>query len=306
MDKPFKTIDEQASILKSRGLDVTGAKLVLAREGYYSVVNGYKDIFIDKERTAATGQDVYQAGASFADLYRLFTFDRDLRLTMFRYFAEAEAALKTQCAYRVSEAHKESAECYLDPATYRPERSYRDRISRFIDELKQVLNKPPYENRGFKRSYIEHYVKEHGEVPLWVLTNYLMLGQAFRLYDFQPEPMRNAIAKGFSELHESSYGEAVRISPRRLRLAYDHIKDFRNICAHDERLYCARVSPSADVSLVDLFKDMRLVLTRDEYDKMRQDVMWLLVSLMKDLDADHAATVAIRMGVYDFCETFTR
>ena len=305
MDKPFKTIDEQASILESRGLDVTGAELVLAREGYYSVVNGYKEIFIDKERTAATGQDVYQAGASFADLYRLFTFDRDLRLTMFRYFAEAEAALKTQCAYRVSEAHKESAECYLDPATYRPERSYRDRISRFIDELKQVLNKPPYEKRGFKRSYIEHYVKEHGEVPLWVLTNYLMLGQAFRLYDFQPEPMRNAIAKGFSELHESSYGEAARISPRRLRLAYDHIKDFRNICAHDERLYCARVSPSADVSLVDLFKDMRLVLTRDEYDKMRQDVMWLLVSLMKDLDADHAATVAIRMGVHDFYETFT-
>ena len=66
------------------------------------------------------------------------------------------------------------------------------------------------------------------------------------------------------------------------------------------------MSPSADVSLVDLFKDMRLVLTRDEYDKMRQDVMWLLVSLMKDLDADHAATVAIRMGVHDFCETFTR
>lgn len=306
MDKPFKTIEEQISILSARGLDTTGAASVLAREGYYSVVNGYKDIFIDKERTAAIGQDAYQEGASFTDLYRLFTFDRELRLTMFRYFAEAEAALKTRCAYCISEAHRTTPECYLDRATYRPERSYRERIARFIDELKQVLNKPPYEGRGFKRSYIEHYVREHGEVPLWVLTNYLMLGQAFRLYDFQPEPIRNSIAKGFSELYESTHREAIRISPRRLRLAYDHIKDFRNICAHDERLYCARVSPSADVSLADLFKDMKLVLSKDEYDKMRQDVMWLLVSLMKDLDADHAATVAISMGVHDFYETFTR
>ncbi len=306
MDKPFRTIDEQVSILQGRGLDVTGAERVLSREGYYSVVNGYKDIFIDKARTAEAGQDMYQEGASFADLYRLFTFDRDLRLTMFRYFAEAEAALKTQCAYWISEAHKDEPERYLDPRAYRQERHYRDRVSRFIEDLKKILNKPPYEDHGFKREYIEFYVKEHGEVPLWVLTNYLMMGQAFRLFEFQPEPTRNAIAMGFSGLYESSYGKALKISQRRLRLAYDHIKDFRNICAHDERLYCARVAPSSDISLVDLFKDMELVLSKDEYDKMREDVMWLLISLMKDLDADHAAAVAIGMGVRDFLETFTR
>ncbi len=218
--------------------------------------------------------------------------------------AEAEAALKTQCAYHVSETHGDEPECYLDPSTYRQERQYRAKVSRFIDELKQALNKPPYEGRGFKRGYIEHYATEHGEVPLWVLTNHLMLGQAFRLFDFQPESMRNAIAKGFSGMHRDSYGEDVRISPRRLRLAYDHIKDFRNICAHDERLYCAGVSPSRDTSLIDLFKDMGLVLAKEECEKMREEVMWLLFSLTRDLDTDHAASVALSMGVRDFNETF--
>lgn len=42
-DKPFLTIDEQVRLLESRGLDIdedTGPTLM--REGYYSIVNGYK------------------------------------------------------------------------------------------------------------------------------------------------------------------------------------------------------------------------------------------------------------------------
>lgn len=46
MDKPFKSIDEQIAILESRGLECDNStRLVLEREGYYPVVNGYKDLF---------------------------------------------------------------------------------------------------------------------------------------------------------------------------------------------------------------------------------------------------------------------
>lgn len=73
--------------------------------------------------------------------------------------------------------------------------------------------------------------------------------------------MRNSIAKSFSDLYSVTHEIDKRISPRRLRLAYDYIKDFRNICAHDERLFCARVSPSHDVNLVGVLSDLELVLT---------------------------------------------
>ena len=47
MDKPFKSIDEQIAILESRGLECDNStRLVLEREGYYPVVNGYKDLFL--------------------------------------------------------------------------------------------------------------------------------------------------------------------------------------------------------------------------------------------------------------------
>lgn len=42
--KPFKTIDEQVEILRSRGLGISDqnrAAAFLLRENYYAVVNGY-------------------------------------------------------------------------------------------------------------------------------------------------------------------------------------------------------------------------------------------------------------------------
>ena len=48
MDKPFKTIEQQMAILRSRNMDVDPAYAgVLKREGYYSVVNGYKALFLE-------------------------------------------------------------------------------------------------------------------------------------------------------------------------------------------------------------------------------------------------------------------
>ena len=47
MDKPFKTIEEQVELLEARGVatdDCTPE--VLLREGYYSVVNGYKEPWV--------------------------------------------------------------------------------------------------------------------------------------------------------------------------------------------------------------------------------------------------------------------
>ena len=298
MDKPFKTIGEQARILESRGVSTDShTASVLEREGYYSVVNGYKDLFLDRDATKRAGTDVYAEGTSFSDIYRLFTFDRELRLTMFRYFAEAEATLKTVCAYKISEARQDETEPYLNPANYRQDRRYRLLVLEFINDLKKILHRHPYEDGGFKRDYIEHYALFHDGVPLWVLTNFLMLGQAFKLYDFQPESMKNAIARRFSDLYEETHRNRKRIGTRRLRLAYDHIKDFRNICAHDERLYCARVSPSSDISFGALLDDLELVLTREEHVRMLRDVTLLVTELVSDLDARHAQMVTEAMGI---------
>lgn len=304
MDKPFKSIEEQLTILSKRGVAIdNSAEAVLKREGYYSVVNGYKDLFIDKAASANAKDDRYVVGTTFNDIYRLFLFDRDLRLTMFRYFSEAEAALKTTCSYKFSEKHQDEHGAYLNPHNYRADGQYIKRVEGLIDDFKKILHKHPYENYSFKRDYIQHYVRDHDEVPLWVLTNFLMLGQIFKFYDFQPESMRNAIAASFSSLYNESHLDTKKISPRRLRLAYDHIKDFRNICAHDERLYCARVSPSKSVRFADMLNDLKLVLSRDEFAKAQNDILNLISEFMKDIGQSRTTNVLKSMGIQSISST---
>lgn len=305
MPKPFRTIREQVGILSSRGLATDERTAgILEREGYYCVVNGYKDPFIDREATGRAGRDEYARGAAFEDVYRLFRFDRDLRLVMFRYFAQAEAVLKTTCAMVTASRHADEPEFYLERSSYRGEQRYDDRVGRLVDDFARIAHRHPYEGRPFKREYIEHYVRDHGELPIWVLANYLMLGQAFKFFEYQPEDVRNEIAREFSWLYGETHPAGIRVSPRRLRLAYDHIKDFRNICAHDERLYCARVSPSRDITFRAMLDDLEIVLSRDEHSRMLREVMGLLMGLTSDLDGDVARHVTTSMGIDDVASTF--
>lgn len=78
MSKPFKTYRQQLAILRSRGLDIKNgsrAIRILKRENYYSVINGYKNIFLDKKSSV----EKYKQGTSFEDIYSLFDFDRNIR-----------------------------------------------------------------------------------------------------------------------------------------------------------------------------------------------------------------------------------
>lgn len=305
MDKPFKSIAEQIAILESRGLECDyDTRLVLEREGYYPVVNGYKDLFLDQRD--GSGQEVFVKGTKFSDIYRLFEFDRTLRLLMFEYFNKAEAVLKTVCSYRFAMAHKDNPEAYLDRDSYRTEAGYRKKIDTLIGDFEKVLCRSKKWNSDYKRDYIRHYENNHDNTPVWILMNYLMLGQAFKFFEFQPESMRNSIAKSFSDLYSETHEVHKRISPRRLRLAYDHIKDFRNICAHDERLFCARVSPSRDVNLVGVLSDLELVLTEGDYKMLRRNILLDALKLSDELSNDASAKVLFAMGVNDLSSVFPK
>lgn len=305
MDKPFKSIDEQIAILESRGLECdNNTRLVLEREGYYPVINGYKDLFLDQRGDSC--HELFVKGTKFSDIYRLFEFDRSLRLLMFEYFNKAEAVLKTVCSYRFAMAHKDNPEAYLDRRSYRADAGYRKKIDMLIGDFEKVLCRSQKWKSDYKRDYIRHYENNHDNTPVWILMNYLMLGQAFKFYEFQPESMRNSIAKSFSDLYSETHEVDKRISPRRLRLAYDHIKDFRNICAHDERLFCARVSPSHDVNLVGVLSDLELVLTEDDYKMLRRNILLDALKLSDELSNDASAKVLFAMGVNDLPSVFPK
>ena len=111
------------------------------------------------------------------------------------------------------------------------------------------------------RDFIRHYVQTYNKVPLWVLVNDLTFGNIVNFYQLMQTNDRNAvcsiIAKGVSWDSKKNG----TLSPRKLLRTCDVLKGFRNICAHDERLYCAQVE---EASLGDMVKLLGNIIPEDE------------------------------------------
>ena len=267
MDKPFKTYGQLTDIMRKRGLDPgEHVQTILEREGYYPVVNGYKDLFIESG-------DRYKTGTTLDEVYALFVMDRRLRAVLFRHITLAEGVLKSVCCYEFCSRHQEDNEAYLDPASYRTDRRYRNMVVKFINDVNVMLGRDLKRPPAFTKDYLDPYKNAHDNVPLWVTMNSLSLGQAFKFYTFLDESTRFAIAQRFQEMHrEAREDRARRITHESLRRSYDHIKDFRNICAHDERLFCAKVDKSKSTNFRRLMADMYAVLTVDQCDSLYRGI----------------------------------
>lgn len=301
MDKPFKTYDELIELMGSRGMatDKT-TRFILEREGYYAVVNGYKDPFLESRNP-----DRFKDGTHFDELYTLFVMDRHLRNLLFRFITLAEATLKSVCTYRFCEVHPTDNEAYLDPAAYRTDGKFPALVRSYISDLTTLLGRNEARRPRYMRPYLEHYLKAHDNVPLWVLMNQLSLTQAFKFYSFQPESSRFHISKRFQALHDETHLSKQRITHEKLRRAYDHIKDFRNICAHDERLYCARVDKSLSTRFRNVMTDMQMVLTASQYQKLTSDVTRQLIEVGTRVHTIQREDILLSMGYSSMGELYS-
>lgn len=258
-DKPFKTIDEQIEILRSRGVvidDHKGARELLLRNNYYSVINGYKEFFLDKDR-CNQDVEVYRRGTRLEDIATLYRFDTMLRFSMTHCLLNAEKALKTVTVHAFCERHR-GIEDYLDPACYCSKRDYKGKdytknLIRLLSTMQSLRD-----GKG-GRPYIEHYRREHGGVPLWVLSNALTFGNMSHFYDLQSIGVQNEACHLLCE----TIG-ADRLGAKKLRMAYSTMTDFRNVCAHGGRLFCARSGVRGDRRFADMVRYLVLVSTEPE------------------------------------------
>ena len=279
MNKEFKTIDELVSLLASRNVIVdaeTGR--ILQKEGYYAIVNGYKDTFLDRDAMQSSSGDVYRKGTTFRQIYDLFLFDRDMRNTVFPYLMKAESILKNAAVYAFCNAYRET-DAYLERSNYTsakdmlfPDAFKGDRSAEHGKNLADLMRRL---NGKLKigpstKPFIRHYLERYGMVPLWVLQNDLTFGNIEHFYQLQKRGVQNHTCRIVSEIA----GHGKRLGARDLLKAFVILVGFRNICAHEDRCYCASVKGAhVDEMLNMLF----LVLPRDEIGKLGE-AMHLTVS----------------------------
>lgn len=234
--KPFLSLEEQIKKLESRNLiidfDINKEQLLFGN--YYSIINGYKTPFLEKQDGEKYIQD-----SSFNDIYNLSHFDRDLRDIFLKYILIFEEEIKAILAYRFAEKF-EGPEAYLFPESYNSQKG-KNRIIKNIEIIQKEI-KHQYNNTK-NRNYIKHYRKKHKIVPIWVLVNTLTFGNISHIYDLLKEDLRDKIAKDFSIRYKREYknnSNAVitkNLPPKSLQDILKISNYFRNVCAHSEVLY---------------------------------------------------------------------
>ncbi len=261
--KEFKTFNQQLIILRNRGMIVPtdgSPKRFLEQENYYNVINGYKDLFLRKDNQGNTiNPETYIPNTHFNELKALFLFDRELRFLFLKYLLVFENSFKTTISYEFSQKYPK-ANSYLEIA------NYRDDDPKGVLKQISILTKTIHDNVGVKGA-IKHYIEEHGSVPLWVLVNYLTIGNLSYLYSALKDSEKNAIAKYYSDKYEKQYRptNTLRISSEDMESALKIFNLVRNQCAHDERLFNSdykniRVSNIANYFGVTNYNNRRIVV----------------------------------------------
>ncbi len=184
MSKPFKTFTNQIQILISRNLIITDpeeVERILCKENYYYVINGYKDIFLDKRQV---NNELYERTTKFEHLYGLFCFDRELKSLLLRKLLKFENNIKTKTAYYFSESFPTSLD-YFNINNY----DFKDSnsginikkakaVTKLISNMSRVI-----QNGIGKKGTIEHYINNYGYVPLWVLVKQMSFGEISSFYE---------------------------------------------------------------------------------------------------------------------------
>ncbi|MCM3611844.1 Abi family protein [Planococcus sp. MERTA32b] len=295
--KVFASHDEQLTILQNRGLlvpDKAAARRILSRENYYALVDGYKEPFLERdERLNPYGQEQYQAGTEFGHIYALYRFDRELRMLMLNELLKFEKNIKSKVAYRFSEKFKEM-DSFLEPANYSEDTERHHERDRIISTLYNLIKSHKKRDR-VKYPAIREFFDKHRNVPLWVLVNFLSLGQITNFYSVIDDDLRERIARDFADEFSEEY-EPVQLKASELDALLRITFPYRNKSAHEEVLYRYRLSHPEELSDVDamlrlpagslgkgtvysLVSLLRLVLAKEEYKVFSAELERLMAEL---------------------------
>ncbi len=222
--KVFKTLDEQVEILKNKGLvvnDVEFAKDILLRENYF-FISGYRHLFMQNSKDSK-----FINGATFEELYAMFTFDRNMRNILFKHILIVENNIKSLISYELSKKYGFKEKDYLNVDNFTQNPMKIRQVHDILDKMRRQIRV-----NGKQHTATLHYLSNYGYIPLWILVKVLSFGIVSELYTILKDEDMNSIS--------NFYG----IDSASLSIYLSVLSNYRNLCAHEDILYEHRTQRS--------------------------------------------------------------
>ncbi len=269
--KPYKSIDDQISILESRKITIPSksfARRVLSYENYYYVINGYKTPFIN----STSPNDSYKQGTTFNEIIALYTFDRRLREILLPELLRIEHSVKARIIDVFSKYHGHDHTSYLRPASFNASTFDNfKRVNTLIFELLKLIDK-----QRNRHNAVQHYMEKYHSIPIWVLSKVMTFGKLNSFYGCMQAKDKAEIASAF------------HLRPGHFKSLIDYISIFRNKCAHGERIYCHIKDQKRPAPIPNLPIHAQLGIPHNAkgYKYGTQDILALLIAMKFFLHQD--------------------
>jgi len=225
-EKKFLTYNQQLRKLRDdKKIECVGAKHkpILVRSGYFNIVNGYKDPFTcgqDKE-----GNHIYFPNTSIEELYTLKMFDEKLRMLLLQRITQVEEEVRTLAGYKFDECNNEGTISWYDTKAYNSDSSIQNRMSTISAAYSQLSND--------KSDYVQFYMKNHQQIPTWIMMKVIKFSTFIHLLRCSKKEVTHSLCELYSILDENN-----KPNVKLLIGSLHWMRQVRNSCAHNERIYC--------------------------------------------------------------------
>ena len=258
MAQKFLTYDEQLEKLQNEKeltiTDLAYAKNILQQIGYYSLIDGYKELF----KPLRSGK--YQHGVTFDEIVAFYSFDEELRSLFLKYILKVEQHMKSMLSYHFCEKYGENQAGYLTDTNYNLSRKNNAQIQRLVSSLSKAIATPS------QYKYINYHANTYGNVPLWVATNALTFGQISKMFQYATTDIRAKISKNYDGILEVQLHQLITVIAR-----------CRNVCAHGERLYDFHIRET--IPDMPLHSKLQLPVKKGQYRMGKQDLFAAVIAL---------------------------
>lgn len=263
--KPFLTYDQQISkLITDKRLTITDeatARAALEDISYYALIGGYKHLYYN----LMTRQ--YLPGTTFDDLLALYYFDESLRALIFKYLCHIEQKMRSLISYSFSEVYSSNESAYLNASNYNNTQKNAPGIHKLI----QMLTMEARINTN--HTYVVYQRQTYNNVPLWIMMNTLTFGQLSKMYSFLKTGVQTRISRHFNG-----------VSERELTQYLKALTHFRNICAHNERLFSFRCR--LDIPDTALHQKLGIPKRGSQYTNGKSDLFSIVIAFRYLLPKD--------------------
>ena len=274
MEKTFKTIDEQIEILKSKNIIINNydkAYRMLSKNNYYYLINGYKDLFLDK----TSKKEKYIENTKLEEIYAVYEFDKKIKINFLKYLLLIENEIDTYIAYEFSMVYGHKN--YLVPKNFDYSKIKKGLIEKFINDVNLEIQ---YQYKNSNEMII-HYIDKYKYIPLWVLVRVLSFGKISRFYSLMKSKEQNTISKKYN----------LRINE--FKIILHNLTLVRNICAHDEKLYDIKMKNRISNNIY--HKKMKIENKKGNYQYGTRDLFSVVIILKLLLGKEQFSNFYIEM-----------